>query len=248
MAFDWTTFILEIINFLALVWILKRFLYQPVLATLAERRAGIERTLNEAKDKETHAETLKTQYESRLSEWEQEKSVARAHFTAELTEERQRQMEALAKEIALERERNQAQDIHRQEILKRELITQCNTQARLFANKLLSKLASPELESRLVALFIEEIDALPDERISAIQLGLEGNTTGCVTSAFPLSEAQQQMVIKAIDDHFEIHSQLEFLQDKALLAGLKISLGAWQLELSFAGELNVYAEASGFGQ
>ena len=32
MAFDWTTFGLEIINFLALLWILKRFLYRPVLA------------------------------------------------------------------------------------------------------------------------------------------------------------------------------------------------------------------------
>ena len=41
MELNWTTFALEIVNFLALLWILKRFLYRPVLATLAERRAGI---------------------------------------------------------------------------------------------------------------------------------------------------------------------------------------------------------------
>ena len=39
MELNWTTFSLEIINFLALLWILKRFLYQPVRATLAQRRA-----------------------------------------------------------------------------------------------------------------------------------------------------------------------------------------------------------------
>lgn len=40
MQIDWTTFVLEIVNFLALVWLLKRFLYTPVLDVLARRRAG----------------------------------------------------------------------------------------------------------------------------------------------------------------------------------------------------------------
>ena len=39
MELDWTTFILEIINFLVLVWILHRFLYQPVMNVIAQRRA-----------------------------------------------------------------------------------------------------------------------------------------------------------------------------------------------------------------
>ena len=55
MELDWTTFALEIINFLALIWILKRFLYRPVLATLGQRRAGIEATLNEARVTEGRA-------------------------------------------------------------------------------------------------------------------------------------------------------------------------------------------------
>ena len=41
-------FVLEIINFLVLVWILKRFLYKPVLDVIARRRAGIEKTLADA--------------------------------------------------------------------------------------------------------------------------------------------------------------------------------------------------------
>ena len=32
MELDWTTFVLEIVNFLVLVWILQRYLYRPVLA------------------------------------------------------------------------------------------------------------------------------------------------------------------------------------------------------------------------
>ena len=37
MQIDWTTLVLEIINFLVLVWILKRFLYKPVMEAIAAR-------------------------------------------------------------------------------------------------------------------------------------------------------------------------------------------------------------------
>ena len=37
MQLNWSTFVLEIINFLILVWVLKRFLYKPVLAAIAQR-------------------------------------------------------------------------------------------------------------------------------------------------------------------------------------------------------------------
>lgn len=248
MAFDWSTFVLEIINFLALVWILKRFLYQPVLTTLAERRAGVERTLREAQEKENNASALKTQYESRLADWEQEKTTARALFATEMTTERQRQMELLNKELLVERERNVAQETHRREILRQELVAKCNLQARQFASKLLAKLAGPELEARLIALFIEEIKIIPEEQIRLIQIGLEGHGNGVVTSAYHLSNEHKKQISAVIDDQLGLHSQLEFMQDANLLAGLRIALGAWQLDLSLAGELSVYAEASGFGQ
>ena len=48
MELDWSTFLLEIINFLILVWILKRFLYRPVLEVITRRREQVEKTLHEA--------------------------------------------------------------------------------------------------------------------------------------------------------------------------------------------------------
>ena len=48
MELDWTTFVLEVINFLVLVWILRRYLYRPVLNTLAARKAGQRRGMRVA--------------------------------------------------------------------------------------------------------------------------------------------------------------------------------------------------------
>ena len=40
MGLDWSTFLLELVNFLILIWILKRFLYAPVKAAVEARRSG----------------------------------------------------------------------------------------------------------------------------------------------------------------------------------------------------------------
>jgi len=64
MEFSWTTFFLEIINFLVLVWILQRFLYKPVMKVIAQRKAHIESRLEEAKAIQTAAQRRKMEEES----------------------------------------------------------------------------------------------------------------------------------------------------------------------------------------
>lgn len=242
MALDWTTFVLEMINFLVLLWLLKHFLYKPVLDILARRQAGIERTLNEAQEKETFAATLQSQYESRLADWEQEKKQARIRLDAEMSVERERQLAALRRDLAIEQERNTAQETHRQELLKRELTAQCNEQARQFTSKLLSKLAGPDLEARLVTLFIDELAVLSEERIAPLQTSLHDHSHGSISSAYPLTEQQRQQIVDAIRSRLKIPEQIEFIEDSSLLAGLRVTLDAWQLDFSLAGELSIYAE------
>lgn len=245
MSFDWTTFALEIINFLALVWILKRFLYQPVLATLAQRRAGIERTLAEARQAEERSAALKTQFENRLADWDQEKAAARARLEAELAVERTRQMQVLTKALAEERERNRAQETHRQEELRRELETQALVQARAFASRLFSRLASPELEVRLVEVFIEDFARLPDERLAGLRSAVQtSGVRATVASAFALPESQRQRITVAIAARLDFPLPLDFTEDGNLLSGLRISVGPWQLNLSLADELALFAAAS----
>ena len=48
MELNWSTFVLEIVNFVVLVFILQRFLYRPVLAVIERRRKSVEDRLSEA--------------------------------------------------------------------------------------------------------------------------------------------------------------------------------------------------------
>jgi len=243
MELDWTTFALEIINFLALIWILKRFLYCPVLATLGQRRADIEATLNEARVTEGKALALQGQFERRLADWEREKAAARSQFDAQMAAEHARQMEALDRDLAAERQRSAARDAHRQETQQRELASQSGALARQFASALLARLAGPEIEGRLVAIFVEELSALPEERLEPLRAGPNGHGQGVLSSAHPLSEEQRRQISGAVDARLGKLVHLDFVEDSELLAGVRLSLGAWQLDLSLAGELGVFAEA-----
>ncbi|HEV2334269.1 MAG TPA: hypothetical protein VGS13_02110 [Stellaceae bacterium] len=55
MGFDWSTFALQTVNFAVLVWLLHRFLYQPVLRLIDARRAEIDQQYAAAAAAETKA-------------------------------------------------------------------------------------------------------------------------------------------------------------------------------------------------
>ena len=52
MAIDWVTVSAQIVNFLLLVWLLKRFLYQPVLSAMDRREQDIAERLGAALNRE----------------------------------------------------------------------------------------------------------------------------------------------------------------------------------------------------
>ncbi len=55
MLIDWFTVVAQIVNFLILVWLLKRFLYKPILDALDAREKKIAKELADADLKKTEA-------------------------------------------------------------------------------------------------------------------------------------------------------------------------------------------------
>jgi F-type H+-transporting ATPase subunit b len=67
MRFDWLTFALQTINFVILVWLLRRFLHQPVLNLIDARKAEIQKQYNEA-------DAIEAQAKARLEETKSERA------------------------------------------------------------------------------------------------------------------------------------------------------------------------------
>ena len=109
MEFDWTTFALEVLNFLVLVWLLKRFFYRPVLAMIEARRAENAKMIEDAQTLRREAQDLKSEYQARLAAVDKEAHGGKARSsTRRSPPSGRRRLAALEAELTDERKRREA--------------------------------------------------------------------------------------------------------------------------------------------
>ncbi|MGB5568168.1 MAG: F0F1 ATP synthase subunit delta [Sedimenticolaceae bacterium] len=243
MELNWSTFLLEIINFLVLVWILKRFLYQPVLDVIARRRNAIEGQLAEAHRLQDEADSLKAQYEDRLADWERERHQAKETLARQLDEESTRQLSALQGTLDQEREKSRVAEERQHTEQQRAIEHQALQLGAVFSSRLLGQTCGPELEARLLNLLLEELHGLSEQQTTGLrQQWGEPPQTIEVSSAFELAAEQRQQLEAALHQASGLSVPVRFIQDETLLAGLHIVIGAWVLAANVRDELKGFAE------
>jgi len=242
---NWTTFSLEILNFLVLAWILTRFLYKPVLNVIAQRKAGIDQMRSESERMRREAAALRDRYEGRLAEWEREKEKARAQLLDEIGAERARLLEGLRVALEQEREKARVQEERRFGELARQAEETAITQSGQFIARLLSRLASPDLEARLVGLVLEDLPTLPDDKRQAIRDACsKAEASVKVASAFSLSQDRREALAAELRELIGRSVSIEWTEDDTLLAGVLISLGPWMIRADLRDELTFFTEAA----
>jgi F-type H+-transporting ATPase subunit b len=239
---NWSTFVLEIINFLILIWILKRFFYQPVLDVIARRRAGIEKTRADALQLQEEAQALRSQYENRLAEWEKERRAAREQLAKEVETERTQRLQTLSSELAQERERAAIVEQRRLDNLERQLEQTALTQGAQFAARLMTLASGPELQEKLISLLLQQLETLPAPQLEDLRGGAGTAPDGIrVTSAFALDRAARERLEQALGSCLDMQLPLEYREDPELLAGARITVGAWVLHANVKDELAGFA-------
>ena len=240
MELNWSTFVLEIINFLILVWLLKHFFYKPVLDVIRRRQTGIEKVLSDAEKKHADAEVLRDQFENRLAEWEKERQTAYTELDKEIQAERSQRMEAL--HAALEQEREKSQVIEQHKINAERLNTEelALNQGARFASRLLSVAADPEMEKRL-----KDLSSLPDEKKNSLRAAV-GNSVDIIMicSAYPLDDDTQRKLEKSLATNLHVNIPVQYIQDKDLQAGLRITIGDWVLHANLQDELKSFVDVA----
>ena len=243
MELNWSTFILEIINFLILIWILQHFFYKPVLAVITRRRADIEKTLEDAQTLHSEAQALQIKYENRLADWDKERQAARNDLDKDIQIEREQQIAAL--QITLEEEREKAQFVAQRQLETSRLHNEKTAliQAAQFSTKLLSAVSGPELERRLIDLFLEGFSSLSAEHLRKLKAAAGSAPDHIiVTSAYALDSEQRQSLEKALSQVLAVNGPVRYVQEKALLAGLRINVGAWILQANLLDELKGFTD------
>jgi F-type H+-transporting ATPase subunit b len=238
---SWPTFILELVNFLVLVWILKRFLYKPILQAIAERKERIEKNLADAKARQSEAEALEEQFQRRLAEWENEKERLRSGVMEEITARRAQLMVALNDSLKQEHERARVIEERRLNDLRSNAEAAGIAAGVKFTARLLGRAAGPELEEKLIALALEDFKSLPQEQIEGLRSACRDGVRIKVTSAYPMRSEASDAITQELKKLIRDNVALQIAEDRQLLAGLRISIGPWVLRANLADELEFFA-------
>lgn len=238
MEFSWSTFLLEILNFLVLVWILKHFLFKPVMSVITQRQANIDNQLAESQRLNDESSSLKEEYENRLANWERECQLARKELGKEIEAERASRLEQLTQSIEQEKQKAEVAESRQRSEAIREGELQALQQSARFATSILSKASGPELESRLLSILLEDLAALSDEDAANLLLQWGGAPEVIeVCSAYPIPDNQRKDLERALKIVSRLSVPVHYNEAPELLAGLRITIGAWHLHANVRDDL-----------
>ena len=115
MLIDWFTVLAQVINFLILVWLLKRFLYRPILDAIDAREKRIAQELADADTKKAEALKEREEFQHKNEEFEQQRAALLNKATEEAKAERQRLLDVArqaADALGAKRQESLRRDAH----------------------------------------------------------------------------------------------------------------------------------------
>ena len=235
MLIDWFTVGAQALNFLILVWLMKRFLYKPILNAIDTREKLIAAELADAAAKKAEAQKDRDEFQHKNEEFDQQRAALMSKATDEAKAERQRLLD----------EARKAADVlsaKRQEALRRDAknLNQAiarRTQEEVFAitRKALTDLATTSLEERMGEVFtrrLREMDGKAKETLEAALKTTREPTV--VSSAFDLPPEERAKIQNAINETFSADVHLRFETAPNLVGGIELSANGQKVAWSIA--------------
>ncbi|MCK9376940.1 MAG: F0F1 ATP synthase subunit B [Syntrophobacterales bacterium] len=243
MLINWFTAAAQIVNFLILVALLKRFLYGPIVAAMAAREGRIAAQLTEAQQKRQEAEQEEASLRQKIREIEDQRQEmlteagrqAEAH-KQELFSQARQEVEQIRQKWAASLTREKETFLHN---LKQRLAQEVLTISR----RVLQEMGNLELEQRLHEVFLDRLRLLPPEEQTAIRESVQ-ETGGelLITTAFELPEETRQKIASQVQEQFGQDLTLRFAISGELLAGIELLTSSRKLAWSLGSFLDSLEE------
>ncbi len=223
MQVDWFTLSAQVINFLVLVWLLKRYLYGRIVQAMNDREAQIVSRLEEAARQRAEAEREAELLRTKNRELEERREQLLAQAKEEAESYRQQLMEAARQEM----ESTQAQWLEslrrEQKELLQELRERLGQQVFAIARNALKELANTELEGQILKVFVERLHALaPAERESLVAAVRDSDHEVEVRTAFPICPEAREDLSRFLREQLDERLDVRFMTVPELVCGVEL--------------------------
>jgi F-type H+-transporting ATPase subunit b len=239
MPIDWFTVIAQVINFLVLVWLLKRFLYRPILNAIDAREQGVAAELADADEKRVLAEIQYQQYLKINVELDSQKISRLNELAMQVENERGR----LLDEVRLESEglRSNLQAALKSEQLNLKVALSNGAREEVFAiaRQVLGDLADESLEARMTGLFVKRLRLLSADERTTLKSAFKGSAESpdqflLVRTAFTLAAEQCALIETTIKDVLGNSLPIQFVIEADLISGIELSANGQKVAWSIA--------------
>lgn len=229
MEINWFTVIAQIINFLILVWLLKRFLYQPVLNAIDQREKKIASQLADAATKKVEAENEQNMFRQKNEVFDKERVAKMNEAREEVNSEKQRLFEEVRKESTALRSKYEDSLKQQEQEISDSLKRRTKDEVFAIAQKTLADLANANLEEQAIKVFIKKIQELNDDDNEKLKNAFDNDKAITIKSAFELSANPKQELENAIEKITGHQNTFEYLSEPELVSGIEINTENYQL-------------------
>jgi F-type H+-transporting ATPase subunit b len=235
MEIDWLTVIAQIVNFLILVWLLKHFLYQPVISAMDRREQRITERLQQSELREQLAEETVQDYEKRMAALTQNGDMLMTEAREKAEAERQQLLTEARTEVAEKRSHWQRQVSEEKQRFLNSLKLQAAESIQAIARQALADLADTELEQQIIQSFILQLQLLsPESRQDMISAATTRSQPVHLMSSFKLDSALRGRLTRAIHEHIAEDIKIVYDEAPELLCGIELTVSGHRLSWNMA--------------
>lgn len=235
MLIDWFTVGAQALNFILLVWLMKRFLYRPILNAVDKREKRIKAELATADREKADAKRQSDEFTRKNESFDQQRAALLSKAEDEARAERQRLLdEARRAADTLGAKRLEALRSDARE-LNQTLARRAQEEVFAIARAALSDLAGMNLEARLCEVFTRRLRELDGSAKADLADTLRTTPDGAlVRSAFDLPAEERTKVQNALNETFSEEVAIRFETAPGLISGIELTANGQKVAWSIA--------------
>jgi len=235
MLIDWFTVGAQALNFLILVWLLKHFLYKPILNAIDAREKGIAAQLADATTKKAEAEKEQAEFQSKNKAFDVQRSALLGKATDDAKTERDQLLNRARKDSDDLRALQAAALQNDQKRLGTEIVRLTKEEVFGIARKTLADLATVSLEERMGEVFTRRLREMDGKAKASFGAALKaGSEPAILRSTFALPADQRAAIQNALNETFSAQIRVNFETAPDALCGIELSAGGQKVAWSIA--------------
>jgi F-type H+-transporting ATPase subunit b len=235
MLIDWFTVGAQALNFIILVWLLKRFLYKPVLDAVDAREKLVATELADADAKKAEAKRERNEFQHKNDEFDRQRAGLLGKARDEAKAERQRlfvEARQAADALSTKRRETLRSDAHN---LNDAISRRTRQEVFAIARKALTDLAGTSLEQRMAEVFARRLRDMDGKAKADLAEVLKAaSDPALVRSAFDLPAEQCTAIQNALNETFSGEIRVRFETAPDLVSGIELTTRGQKVAWSIA--------------